>query len=243
MRFLYFLLFSASILAQVKPIEVKINAITHDDSDGKNRVYTISYQIENVTNNPVSFFLSPNTLIANAASSMTLFTIYKIYINGVFTPLDGPFFEKDGIDWISKLKGIKDYTTPEAKEIIKNVLEEFNVKNKLIVDNYTKNGGKSTDEAWILKNQHLLNSKITLNPKEIKQFVITTNWNKERYFKEDDLEYYLDEKDKYEFELTLSLQKDNFKSRLSEEEFHKIEKDSNFIQGNFISNKININFK
>jgi hypothetical protein len=243
MKFLYFLLFSVSILAQDKPIEVKINAITHDDSDGKNRVYTINYQIENRTNNPVSFFLTPNTLIANAASSMTLFTIYKIYINGVFTPLDGPFFEKESIDWLTKLQGIKDYTTPEAKEIIKNAVEELKTENKKIVDNYTIKGGKSTDEAWILKNQHLLDSKITLNPKETKQFDITTNWNKERYFKEDDLEYYLDEKDKYEFEMTLSLQKDNFKSRLSEDEFQKIEKDINFIQGNFISNKIDINFK
>ena len=243
MKFLYVFLFSVSIFAQNKIIDVKINAITHDDSDYKKRVYTINYQIENLTNNPVSFFLTPNTLIANAASSMTLFTIYKIYINGVFTPLDGPFFEKEGIDWLTKLRGIKDYTTPEAKEIIKKALEEFEEQNKLIVANYKKRGGKNTDEFWILKNQHLLESKITLNPKEIKQFVITTNWNKERYFKQDDLEYYLDEKDKYEFEMTLSLQKDNFKSRLSEDEFQKIEKDINFIQGNFISNKIDINFK
>jgi hypothetical protein len=243
MKFLYVFLFSVSIFAQNKIIDVKINAITHDDSDYKKRVYTINYQIENLTNNPVSFFLTPNTLIANAASSMTLFTIYKIYINGVFTPLDGPFFEKEGIDWLTKLRGFKDYTTPEAKEIIKKALEEFEEQNKLIVANYKKGGGKNTDEFWILKNQHLLDSKITLNPKEIKQFVITTNWNKERYFKEDDLEYYLDEKDKYEFEMTLSLQKDNFKSRLSEDEFQKIEKDINFIQGNFISNKIDINLK
>ncbi len=243
MKFLYFLLFSVSILAQDKPIEVKINAITHDDSDGKNRVYTINYQIENLTSNPITFFLTPNTLIANAASSMTLFTIYKIYINGVFTPLDGPFFEKDGIDWLSKLKGIKDYTTPEAKGIIKTALEELEKKEKQIIDNYAKNGGKNTDEAWVLKNQHILNSKITLNPKEKKQFVITTNWNKDRYFKQDDLEYYLDEKDKYEFEMILSLQKDNFKSILSEKEFQEIEKDKNFMQGNFTSNKMEINFK
>lgn len=243
MKFLYFFFFSASILAQNKIIDVKINAITQDDSDAKTRVYNINYQIENKTNNPVSFFLTPNTLIANAASSMTLFTVYKIYINGILTPLDGPFFEKEGIDWITKLRGIKDYTTPEAKEIIRNTVEEFKAKNKLIVDNYTKNGGKSIDENWILANQQLLESKITLKPKETRIFTIETNWNKDRYFKQDDLEYYLDEKDNYEFEITLSLQKDNFKSKLSINEYQKIEKDTNFIQGNFVSNKIEINFK
>jgi hypothetical protein len=242
-KLIYLLLISASIFAQNKGIESKITAITSNDSNPKKREFTINYQIENLTNNPVSFFLRPNTLIANAAGSMTLFPIYKIYINGIFIPLDGPFFEKDGIDWETKLKGFNDYTTPEAKEIIKKVVEEFKANNKLILENYTKNGGKSTDENWILTNHNLLESKITLNPKETKSFIIKTSWNKERYFKEDDLEYYLDEKDKYEFELVLDLKKTFFKERLSEEEYLKIKKDLNFIEGIFTTNKIEINFK
>ena len=243
MKFIYLILISASIFAQNKSIEAKITSITSNDSNPKKREFTINYQIENLTNNPVSFFLRPNTLIANAAGSMTLFPIYKIYINGDFIPLDGPFFEKHGIDWETKLKGFKDYTTPEAKEIIKKLVEEFKAKNKLIVDNYTKNGGKSTNENWILENQHLLESKITLNPKETKSFTIKTSWDKERYFKEGDLEYYLDEKDNYLFELVLDLKKTSFKDRLSEDEYLKIKKDVNFIEGIFTTNKTEINFK
>ena len=102
--------------------------------------------------------------------------------------------------------------------------------------------GKYTDKAWIIKNQKLLESKITLTPYDVKSFTIETNWNGERYFKQDDLEYYLTENDNYEFELTLSLQKDNLKSQLSTEEYQKIEKDPNFLQGDFTSNKVAIYF-
>ena len=235
-------LLTLSVFSQNKVIDAKIDSISSDDVNPKKRVYTINYHIENLSDDSISFFLVPNTLIANAASSMTLFPIYKIYHNDIFTPLDGPFFEKNGIDWETKLQGLNDYSSPQAKEIIKKSVEEFTAKNKNIVGNYTKNGGKSTDESWILENHHLLESKITLKPKEIRNFVIKTSWDKERYFKQDDLEYYLDEKDKYEFELVLDLKKTFFKEKLSTEEYLKIAKDIRFIEGIFTTNKVSIIF-
>ena len=74
-------------------------------------------------------------------------------------------------------------------------------------------------------------------------FEIQTNWSKNRYYKQDDLEYFLDEKDHYEFEMIIDLKKSSFKSQLSNKEFSLIEKDKNFIQGVFTSNKIVIDFK
>jgi hypothetical protein len=88
-----------------------------------------------------------------------------------------------------------------------------------------------------------MESIVTLNPREIRTFNIKTAWNKERYFKEDDLEYYLDEKDDYLFELVLDLKKTFFKEQLAPEEYSKLEKDKNFIQGVFTTNKATINFK
>jgi hypothetical protein len=231
------------MFSQTRVLDVKIDTITFDDSNPKNRKYNINYHIENLANNEVSFFLTPNTLIANAASSMTLFPIYKIYINGVFTTLDGPFMEKDGINWEAVLKDYKDYNSAEAKELIKKTIDDFKAEKKLIVDNYKKNGGTNKDEKWILQNANLLKSKITLKPKEKKSLIIETNWDKERYTKQDDLEYYLDEKDHYDFELVLDLKKIAFKNQLSTEEFSKIEKDKNFIEGIFTSNKMEIDFK
>ena len=58
-----------------------------------------------------------------------------------------------------------------------------------------------------------------------------------------DLEYVIDEKDFYEFELTINLIKRYFKESLSKEFYSKIEKDKNFIEGVFTSNKIEIDFR
>ncbi|WP_310556622.1 hypothetical protein [Flavobacterium sp.] len=240
---LILLLFTTSLLAQLKPIEVTLNSITHDDSNPKKRTYFITYQIENKTNNAISFFLTPNTLIANAASSMTLFPIYKIYINSEFTPLDGPFFEKYGIDWESFLKKNEGLDKKSLQKLAEETLADYKKANQVIIDNYKNNGGVITEDHWILENDNLMKSKINLNPNEIKTLVIKTSWNKDRYFKQDDLEYYLDEKDKYEFELILDLKKTAFKSQLSNDEFDTIEKDKNFIEGIFTSNRIEINFK
>jgi hypothetical protein len=81
-----------------------------------------------------------------------------------------------------------------------------------------------------------------LKPNETKNFQIITFWDKQRYFKIDENEYYLDENEKYEFELSLYLDKLNRKEKLTEEEFTKIKNDENFIEGRFSSNKKKINF-
>ncbi len=76
MRILILLFFLSNFIFS-QNIEVKINIITNNDISPKKRTNTINYQIENKTNNEISFFLTPNTLIANAASSMNLFTVYE----------------------------------------------------------------------------------------------------------------------------------------------------------------------
>lgn len=237
---LFFL--SVSLFAQTKSLNIKIDGVTTDDSDPKKRTYLINYHIENLTDHPVSFFLSPNTLIANAAGSMTLFPIYKIYQNNDFIALDGPFYEQQENETWNHYLEIKDRNSAEAKELLQKITAAFEIETKAIVENYKKRGGTKTDERWILQNHHLLKTEITLKPKETKSFAIRTNWDKQRYFLQDDLEYYLDEKDHFEFELVVDLKKTFFKDRLSPEEFHKIEKDKNFIEGIFTSNKIDINF-
>ncbi|MEO8516706.1 MAG: hypothetical protein ABI426_08180 [Flavobacterium sp.] len=236
------LFFSASLLAQTKPLNIKIDAITSEESDSKKRTYLINYHIENITDHPVSFFLYPNSLIANAASSMTLFPIYKIYQNNDFIALDGPFYEQQENEEWNRYLEMKDKKSAEAKELLKKITVEFEIRTKTIVENYKKMGGTKTDEHWILQNNHLLKTEITLSPKETRSFTIKTYWDKERYFLQDDLEYYLDEKDRFEFELVVDLKKTFFKDRLSPEEFGKIEKDKNFIEGTFTSNKVNITF-
>ena len=60
---------------------------------------------------------------------------------------------------------------------------------------------------------------------------------------QDNIEFYLNENDKYEIELTFNLMKTLWKDTFSVEEFKAIEKENNCIQGVFKSNKIAIDFK
>jgi hypothetical protein len=135
-----------------------------------------------------------------------------------------------------------DKNSAEAKELLEKIKAEYFSKSKTIIDNYRAKGGKNEDEKWILNHYNLEQSEISLQPKESKSFVIKTSWDKKRYYIQDDLEYYLDENDKFELELTLQLIKTHFKDRLSAEEFAKIAKDKNFLEGVYTSNKIDIRF-
>ncbi len=233
-------LFSIASFSQNKPLEVKINTIAFEDLSTQKRKFTINYEIKNLTNNTISFFLKPNTFIANAAASMTLFPIYKLYQNNIFTELDGPFYEKEGTLW-EDLETVSNPNSAEAKVILQKIHESFTLEYYSLIKNYEKNGGKNTDEMWIYENQKLLQTVITLQPLETKSFVIKTYWDKNRYFNQDDIEYYLDEKDTYDFEITLHLKATLFKDKLSPSEFEKIATDKYFIEGIFVSNKVKIN--
>ncbi len=236
-----FLFISISSIAQKTALKVTINAITFEDTKPNKRKYFIKYQIENTTKNEASFFLIPQTLIAHTASSMTLYSVYKLYRNGVLETMDGPFMESP-IPELNEYDDFEDKKSPEARAFVEKINKKYRDEIKLILENYKKKGGLSIDEKFILDNNELLKSKITLQPNETKYFEIKTNWDKNRYIKNDDFEFYLDEKDKFEFELNLILNKTNRKDCLSEVDFEKFLNDPNFLEGTFVSNKIAIFF-
>ena len=84
---------------------------------------------------------------------------------------------------------------------------------------------------------------MSLKSNEVRHFSQILYWDKTRYFMNGDLEYVIDEKDSYEFELTINLIKRYFEESLSKEFYSKIKKDKNFIEGVFTSNKIEIDFR
>lgn len=236
-----FLLISTLAIAQNQILKVKLNAITYEDAKVNKRKYTIKYQIENTTKNEVSFFLIPTTLIAHAASSMTLYPVYKLYRNGVLETMDGPFSETVYPE-LEDFADFEDKKSPEAKAFIEKINKKYSDEFKFIIQNYKQNGGTSTDSQFIFENNQLLQSKITLKPNEIKNFEIKTIWDKNRYFKDGVNEFYLDENDKFEFELDLILNKSNRNENLSEAEFSKFSKDIYFLEGTYVSNKMEIVF-
>ena len=243
MRLFYFLfLISFSVVAQNPKLGVTITSITTDDISAANTEYHINYQIENKTSEELSFFLLPNALIANTASSLTLYPVYRMYQNGVFEDMDGPFFEYETEDELEYAK-IEDKTSAEAKKLITKIQTKQSYVGKYFYKKYKDEGGKSEDFQWIYQRQKLLNNIIILKPKETKSITIKTLWNKNRFIKNDDLQFYLDENNTIEIELILDLKTNLFKDQLSEEDLVKINANPNFIRGDFVSNKMKINFK
>lgn len=240
MKIIWFLFFSVSLFAQKPVLEVKIDSIHFDDSNSKVRKYFIDYHIENLTNNEVSFVLFPTTLIANTASSMTLYPIYKIYKNGDFEDMDGPFFEAETKEEL--LMQELDFNSKEFKNLIESFKANRMELREEYYKNYKANGGQSTDVTWIDNNQKIINSVQTIEPKETKKFTIQTTWNRNRFIKNDDLEYYLNENENFEFQLILDLKKASFKEALTKEQLDSFMSNPYFIQGFFVSNKVKIEF-
>ena len=243
MRIFFFVFFcSFSAFAQNPKLQVKINSITTFPVHNSATEYHINYQIENETTNELSFFLIPNALIANSASSLTLFPVYKMYQNGVFEDMDGPFFEYETKDDLEYSK-IENKESEEAKNLLKKIQIS---QGTIAMDNYKKykdNGGESEDFQWIYYRQRLLNSVVTMKPNETKTFTIKTLWNKNRYIKNDDLEFYLDQNNTIEIELILDLKTNLFQDQLTKEDLQNINKNPSFISGQFTSNKMKIEFK
>ena len=237
-----FYLFSVGISAQNSVISLNINSVTTNETSNINTEYQFNYQIKNNTNNEISFFLLPNALIANTASSMSLYPVYKIYQNGIFEDMDGPFFEFETQNELDYSK-LEDKNSEEAKNLITRIQTVQSIISKQYYKNYIDKGGKETNKNWIYQNQKILNNIVVLKPNETRNFIIKTLWDKNRFVKNDDLEYYLDENNKIELELILDLKTNLFKEYLSETDLQKINENPNFISGTFVSNKMEINFK
>ena len=239
MRVVYILLFFITLSVSAQ-IELKIDTITSVDFSPKKRIFKIKYHVKNLTNNKLSFFLTPNSAVPFSLSSLTLYPLYKIYQKGIFENVDDPFYEK-----IFKEHDEFEYLNDSVQKNnhVNELIEKYILEYKNFVKKYKENGGTSTDDVWIYANQKLLKSIITLNSNETKEFIIEFNWNKKRYYKIEDNEFYIDKKDKFEIELSLFLDKSNRKNALSEDEFSKFNTDVNFIQGIFISNKKEIDLK
>ena len=79
MKYFLFVLISFTTFAQNSAIKIEIDSITSSDSIPTERKFTINYQIENLTDNDISFFLNPTVLTPNSRASMSKNVIYHPY--------------------------------------------------------------------------------------------------------------------------------------------------------------------
>ena len=234
MRVNYFLLFffTLSVSAQ---IELKIDSISSLDSITSERKFTINYHIENLTDKEVSFILYPKTLTDFNSGSMARTIFYKIYQNKELLDFENIFINKKMKVFRNAQEKAK--TQEEKDLILKKFLKD---EMKIDMDSIKK---KNEKELLIWQKKELLNSNITLKPKERISYSKNLIWDKKRYFKIENNEFYIDEEKPHYIELTINLRKEDLKEELDTKEFQDIMNNPNFIKGWFTSNKVEINFK
>jgi len=220
MKYFYILFFCLTAFSQSKPLELKILSLTEIDSVSE-RTFSLGFSISNKTDKTIHFILNPEGLIPISGGSMRPNPYYKIY-------------EKEtSIDISNLFTGRKVSRTFKSEEDFKKYQDSLSevVKNKTLEELVKEN------KASTIKNIQ------EMKPNETKEYSSTFRWDKNRYFKNDVMEYYIDEKESHFFELHINLMKEELLSKFSEEEQNEILKDKNFIKGWFTSNKVEINFR
>ena len=220
MKYFYILFFCLTAFSQSKPLELKILSLTEIDSVSE-RTFSLDFSISNKTDKTIHFILNPEGLIPISGGSMRPNPYYKIY-------------EKEtSIDISNLFTGRKVSRTFKSEEDFKKYQDSLSevVKNKTLEELVKEN------KASTIKNIQ------EMKPNETKEYSSTFRWDKNRYFKNDVMEYYIDEKESHFFELHINLMKEELLSKFSEEEKNEILKDKNFIKGWFTSNEVEINFR
>ena len=159
--------------------------------------------------------------------------LFKIYENDTLIPADG-ILSNSKNDY-SKLSNILDIEE-KMKTLDKMKADELNISLDSL-RSYRKKIISNPDFFQKESSKRLMNSIIRLPPKSSKSYHQILYWNKKRYFKTDDNEYYLGETSPFFIELSIVALKEELSFKLSSEDFKIIKSDTSFIKGYFTSNK------
>ncbi|MGC4040616.1 MAG: hypothetical protein QM710_07495 [Flavobacterium sp.] len=218
MKLIICLLFSVAAFSQAKPLEFKIDKLTSIDSTSK-RCYTLEYHIENTSSKTVSFVLNGNSLIPINAGSQSEKMYFKLFENDKSIEMTNIL---DAGLWQKRFT-YNESEKPSQEELAK--LEQEALKY------YEEQRKKS-----------ILDNIITLKPKEIIRYRAYFSWDKERYRRQGDFEYYIHETNPHFLELDFNLMLETFENKLTPEEYKTISSNPNIIKGWYTSNRVAIDF-
>lgn len=223
--FLLLLWVSVFGFSQSKPLEINLLPIKHFDSTSTERVFLIEYTIKNISDNDIAFFLHEDRFFPTHSSALQPITSYAIYQNNKALEVSSIFTTNR-----------KYFNSQQKYEIYKKYIDS--IKNKITEESLN-------DPDYFIKKSsaELIKSIKVLKPNEVLQQSQLLYWDKKRYYKIQDLEYYLSESDTYTFQLNFVALKEEYKNKLTNNDFLKINENKNFIKGWFTSNKVEINFK
>ncbi|WP_026704679.1 hypothetical protein [Flavobacterium soli] len=204
----YFFVFIVSLSAYSQPLSLKIDSISVDDQDPVERIFKVYYHLENLTDQPLLFLHDTSGIVPSTGGSGTYFPFYKIYENNTFLEIGSVFS-----GWDSKRINFEELNIDSLKVRYQKKLDTDQNKEKLISDKI-----------------------IEIAPKGIKKFTIDFYWDRNRYYQNQDIEYYLEEEADHFIEITMVMQKPNLETESQDVDYEK------FIQGVFTSNKQLIDF-
>jgi hypothetical protein len=232
MRKILMLFFCFPLLVAAQ-LQIKINTITIDNSDKNHRKFNIEYTLENTSDKEIAFFFTPNHFNSAHRGSLQTAMLFKIFENDTLIPADGIL--SNSKNNYSKLSNILDIEE-KMKTLDKMKADELNISLDSL-RSYRKKIISNPDFFQKESSKKLMSSIIRLPSKSSKTYHQDLYWNKKRYFKTDDNEYYLGETSPFFIELSIVALKEELSFKLSSEDFKIIKSDTSFIKGYFTSNK------
>ncbi|HLP63526.1 hypothetical protein [Flavobacterium sp.] len=236
---LLFLFLSSLLFAQNPIVDLKIDSIEVTDFDDE-RKYTVHYHIENRTDKKISFLLdtSNNDTITGVKTNRIIPIIYQDT-----TAIKDFIFIKN-YDYTEVFKFINDLRnskTDAEEEAIKNDPEFKKLKiHPICLEKIIEKREPDYKKIRLFENNTIYKTLKTLEPKEIQHFQLILFWNKERYFKSEENEYYLEANSNYSIELSFSTKDFDYLYFDSTEGFEYDK--SLFFNSETISNKVTFHF-
>ena len=216
-----FLFISLCSNAQNTDIEVQIDSITHHDPSFSERIFTIHYHIKNKTESLISLVLNTKELRSNVYNSSSWIPSYRL------------FQEKNMIETNSV------FDSKKSDVVLKKMMQDLENNRKGLAD-YLLNIQK---ESKIKTSKKIIESIVKFIANETKTFSATLSWDKNRYQKFEDNEYFLDQNSKHYLDLFLYLNREELTSTLLSEDLKIILDDPTIATGWIYTNKVEINFK
>ena len=216
-----FLLVGLCTNAQNTDIEVQIDSITHQDPSTSERIFTVHYHIKNKAKSLISLVLNTKELRSN------------MYNNSSWIPSYRLFQEKNMIETNTV------FDSKKSDAVLKKIMQDLENNRKGLADYLLK----QQKELKIKRSKKILESIVKFQPNETKNFSATLSWDKNRYHKFEDNEYFLDQKTIHYLDLFLYLNKEELVSTLLPEDLKIILTDPTIATGWIYTNKVEINFR
>ncbi|MGZ9676938.1 hypothetical protein [Flavobacterium sp. GNP001] len=207
--------------AQTTEVGVQIDSITHIDPSPNERLFTVHYSITNKTKSLISLVLNTKELRSN------------MYNNSSWIPSYRLFQEKNMIETNTI------FDSKKSDAVLKKIMQDLENNRKDLADFLAK----QTDALKQKTRKEILESVLQFQGNETKKFTANLSWDKNRYHKFEDNEYYLNNDDVHFLDLFLYFNKHELASSLPAEDLKNILETPNLISGWITSNKFPINFK